>query len=77
MTKKLALQNSALKAYYNYDYDPSHLTDDGVEVDGDLDGDTLALFIWREIGEAEGNRDEAARMMRVAVAELTRVAEAL
>ena len=41
------------------------------------DGDTLALFVEREIGDAEGDPDEAERMMMRAIVELEKVRDAM
>jgi len=40
-------------------------------------GDTLALFLWREMAEAEGNAREAARMLQTIKGEITSVWNAL
>jgi len=72
----LARQRLALSAYHPADYDCTALTNHAVEEDGALDGDTLALFIWREVGES-GSHQEAAEMLDTAIAELSRVASKL
>ena len=69
---KLARQRAAMSAYHPEDYDPETLTDKIVEEDGCLDGETLALFIWREVGDA-ASPAEAAEMLNRAMAELGRV----
>jgi hypothetical protein len=70
--QKLARQRAAMAAYHPEDYDPQSLTNETVEEGGYLDGDTLALFIWREVGDA-ASRAEAAEMLDRAAAELGRV----
>ena len=66
------MQRAAMSAYHPEDYDPETLTDKIVEEDGCLDGDTLALFIWREVGDA-ASPAEAAEMLHRAIGELGRV----
>lgn len=72
-----ALQRLAMSAYWEHsDEFCKSLTEHHVEVDGVMDGDPLALFVWREVGEAS-NKDEAATMIRRAITELSRVADKL
>ncbi len=73
---KLDLQRAAMQHYHPDDYPPETLDHDSVEEDGALDGDTLALFIWREVGGAD-DRAHAIRMLRNAAAELAGIAMAL
>ncbi len=62
-----------MSGYHPDDFPVGNLTDHSVEEDGDLDGDTLAQFIWREVGDADGNEDEAIRMLERARDELSDV----
>jgi hypothetical protein len=64
------LQLEAAHVYASGDF--SYMTHYG-ELNGV--GDTLFEFAIREIGEADGDRDEAARMIRNAVRELEEVAD--
>jgi hypothetical protein len=67
----LKLQNEAVRAYYDY-----HGEDwDDIENEESLltCGDTMPLFIWREVGDAEGDPREAARMTKGAYQELAAV----
>lgn len=41
------------------------------------DGDTLALFVEREIGDADGDAEAAELMIDVAISDLTRVLYAM
>lgn len=77
MTKKLKLQREALKAYADGDMYHEKLSNHSVNEDGDLDGDTLALFVWHEVGNANGDRQEAIRMIEKAITELQEVSRAL
>ncbi len=59
-----ALISIAMKAYGPDTIFPHH-------------GDTLALFVEREISDANGDAQEAAKMMETAIADLQRVQLAL
>ena len=73
----LKLQQLAMSAYYHpNDYPTEDLTARAVE-HGALDGDTLAQFIWNEVGDAEGSVEDAARMINTSVEELSAVARKL
>ena len=76
-SKKLKLQRAAMKAYSGGDYHSPGMKQSDVEERGDLDGDSLALFVWREVGEANGDRDESIRMLATAQQELQEVIDAL
>ena len=52
------------------------LDDHAVEENGALDGDTLALFIWREVGDA-ADPTEAIRMLHQAQRDLDRSIESI
>jgi len=75
---KIELQIKAVRSF-------STITDQIGPIDADLYseaiikdcGDTLALFVWREVREAEGDPAEAIRMMRRAIADLENVITAL
>ena len=70
----LKMQRLAMKYYHPGDYPPSVLTDKNAAER--LSGDTLALFIWREVGGAS-DLAEAARWMKTAAQELQRVVDGL
>jgi hypothetical protein len=74
---KLQLQRIAMKAYAGGDMAGDKLTDHEVKEIGVLDGDTLALFVWYEVGNAKGDKDEAIRMINRAISELNQVIEGL
>jgi hypothetical protein len=74
--EKLARQRLAMAAYHPDDYPPETLNHHSVEEDGALDGDTLALFIWREVGDMD-SLSEAAAALAVAAQELSSVADLL
>ena len=74
--EKQNIQRLAMSGYHPEDYVPKTLTNKTVEEDGYLDGDTLALFIWRECGDASDIAD-AVHMMGKAITELERVKAAL
>ena len=71
----LKLQQLAMSAYPT-DYPTEDLTARAVD-HGALDGDTLAQFIWNEVGDAEGSVEDAARMINTSVEELSAVARKL
>jgi hypothetical protein len=68
---KIELQRLAMLGYHPEDYPPATLTDDIIE--SDAIGDTLAQFIWREVGDADGHPEEAIRMLEQARDELNAV----
>lgn len=64
------LQNLALRAYYDHNGEGF----DDCESESELPkGDTLALFIWREVGDAEGGALAAADMLHHAREEVEAV----
>ena len=71
--KTLALQRFAMRYYAGGDYYSSEMDSDYI---GNF-GDTLALFVWREMGDAEGDIEEALRMMNMAIKEMENVRDAL
>ena len=65
--KTLQLQNRALRAYYAYHGE----TWEDISNEDELPlGDTLVMFLWREIGEAQGDPEEAMRMMNTVIGEV-------
>ena len=70
------LQRLAL-ASYDSDYYPCLMTQHDVDEVGYLDGDTLALFVWREMGDADGSPTEAVVMLQNAIEQLQRVQTAI
>jgi hypothetical protein len=72
---QLELQRLAIALYADGEYADPNLTDHEVEEDGALDGDTLALFVWRELGDAQGDPAEAERMLLKAGHQLLHLAE--
>lgn len=46
---------------------------DDNNVEDALNGDTLALFVWHEVGEAQNNPERAAELMQTAIMELQNV----
>jgi len=75
--KTLALQNEALRAYYDYQAENYNDCKCVEEVEENAPGDTMPLFIWREVHDAEGDPKEAARMIRAAIKELEAVYDAM
>jgi hypothetical protein len=66
----LALQNAAMRAYAEHHGE----TWEDIARESQLPkGDTLALFLWHEIGEAGGDANEAARMLMTIKGEITAV----
>lgn len=60
----LKLQNIALRAYHkHHGEDYKDLTVKNAESKLSRVGDTLELFLWREMGEAGGDAEEACRML--------------
>lgn len=68
--RTLLLQNAAMGAYSDYNGEDWESITSEQELSK---GDTLALFIWREIGDAKGDPKEASRMMRRAIAEISEI----
>src|ERR1019366_697375 len=62
--KQLKLQNVALRAYYKYHGESyrDHLNEKSLMAWFGA-GDTLPLFLWREIGDACGDPQEAHEML--------------
>lgn len=74
--KTLVLQRLAMSAYLE-DIDPESLTEHSVQEDGDLDGDTIAQHIWCEVGEAEGDPEDAVKRLQNTIEELSAVVQCI
>ncbi len=79
INRTLRLQRIALKAQLGSgppEVDYAKITDRRVKA-GCLEGDTLALFVWREVRDAHGDPASACEMIDRAIRELQKVYHAM
>jgi hypothetical protein len=80
--KTLQVQNAALRAYHKYhgnEWNDIETEEQLVLGEGNAEdmGDTLALFLWREMGDAGGDFEEATRMLHTIEGEVLAVMSAM